>query len=153
MILRAFIWAPLMAAGVGPAPALAGEASPNWLDRLFPSIAACTPSGFYFDEKAGKSVPGILEARGYKPVRITPETAEYAIDERFHGLRAVAILVPNHMDVLAVTLEAPARKVRATLEKAYGEKLARTKSPPPGHAYLYSKQPDQTVFVCLSEPE
>lgn len=127
----------------------------DWLDRLFPSVANCTPAKLFYDEKSGKSVPGTLEARGYTARKVTPEVAEYQIDERFHGLHATAIDIPNHMAVVAVTMDVPVDQAKARLERAFRESIAvyPAHEDRPGLAYLYATSPGQTVFICSSEPE
>ena len=155
-VVRApIVWLAVLAWSV-PAEATAAGAPSDWLDRLFPSVANCTPAEpIFYDEKSGTSVPGTLEARGYTARKVTPEMAEYQIDEHFHGLHATTIQIPNHMAVVAVTMDVPVNQAKARLEQAFSESVAvyPANDGRPGVAYLYAKPPRQTVFVCTSEPE
>ncbi len=155
VVRASIIWLAVLVWSVPAEAPAAGDPS-DWLDRLFPSVANCTlPEPFFYDEKSGKSIPGTLEARGYTARKVTPEVAEYEIDERFHGLHATTLQIPNHMAVVAVTMDVPVDQAKARLEQAFSASISvyPAHKDRPGLAYLYANPLGQTVFVCTSEPE
>lgn len=131
------------------------RAKRNWLESLYPSVNACTPIGFYYDDKAGKSARGFLEERGYSPINITHEVAEYVIDEPFFGMRAIKILIPHHMSIFSITLNVSADISAKILQDSFGEKILiyPDNQSEPAIAYLYPDGPSRSSFVCNLEPE
>lgn len=129
-----------------------GDIVPNWLDWIFfQRPSSCLPLTFYYNKDDKRSNIAILEKLGYTPYKIERDYLYYAINEKFYGLNATEIIIPQHGDTYNVTVSVDAQTLSDAIFGKIGKRLqiyTKGSQMREGVAYIFPKDKSNSFFIC-----
>jgi hypothetical protein len=120
------------------------------LEDLFDGIETCEFNNVYYDVKKKTNLHPYFMERNLRPNRIENSLAFYDIEDKFHGLPVVQIIIPVTFNIHGLVLDASLSESRSKFEMIYGEVFERNERSVGKKPVLESikNRPNQSFFGC-----